>query len=81
MLWAVKIRAAEESLDQMYPVESEQAGRESADRLNAWVADVTERHPDVSLDISAELIRWPRTAGAHITGLAAIQAMDPGDEE
>ena len=74
-LYGVRVRAENGTLDQMYPVESEQAGHESASRLNLWVRIQSIKHPDTAPALRAEVIDWPLSSDEHATQLADIARM------
>lgn len=67
-LWAV--RTVGDALDVYYPVEDRDAGHASCGRVNTWVADMKERHPDLGLDLVASVIEWPESDEAHAQALA-----------
>lgn len=65
MLWAVRVRAQDESMDLTYPTGSQEEAVESVDRLNSWVGEFTFRHPDIPMDLAAEVVTWPHGAAEH----------------
>lgn len=70
-LWAVRtVDRAQGALDVYYPTESKEDAEESAGRVNAWVADMQNRHPDLGLGLVATVIEWPDSPEAHATALA-----------
>jgi hypothetical protein len=46
-------------------VGSAEEGAESADRLNDWVAEMAVKHPQIPIDLEAEVIEWPLSADEH----------------
>lgn len=82
MLWAVRVRAEDKTLDQMYPVETEADARDSAGRLNTWVREQTIKHPETAPALRAEVIEWPNTPEEHAESLQAVnRLMEANTEE
>jgi hypothetical protein len=81
MLWAVRIRTQDETLDQMYAVGSHEEGQESASRLNLWIRVQQIKHPKTTPVLKAEVIAWPHSPGEHADQLAAYRAAASQYEE
>lgn len=74
MLWAVRIRTPDETLNQMYAVGSHEEGQESASRLNLWIRLQQIKHPKTAPALKAEVIEWPHSSDEHADQLAAFRA-------
>jgi hypothetical protein len=84
-LWAVRTvdPGGDGSLDVYYPVATREDGEESAGRVNSWIADMQDRHPDLGLTLAASVIEWPESDEAHAIALAEQRQreMDLGELE
>lgn len=72
MLWAV-IVSGKTAPPKYFPVDDRETGVESAERINAWVADMHDRHPDLGLDLTAEVIEWPDGPETHAAILEELR--------
>lgn len=71
-LWAVNV-VGPQVPSQYWPADDRDTADESVGRINAWVADMQDRHPDLGLDITAEVIEWPGDAEQHAESLAELR--------
>lgn len=81
ILWAVKVLANAGTVATIFAVPDESSAVVSAKRINNWVTDMGERHPDDKPDVQASAVIWEWDPDDHAEQVAQYREAEENEVE